>query len=344
MLQSLQILRGFAAIIVAIVHVWNDGFLPKLIIEFGEFGVDIFFVLSGFIMCLTVNVNRENEIANSSYFLYRRIIRIFPIYLICAIPLILFITRVDGFKGFYYYLGNLLLLPTFTSDPNYNLALPVGWTLVYEMFFYYIFAIFLLFMKNKKKLISSILLVLFLLVVLVQLFDYQGEKLHWVNFSYIIGDPLLLNFGMGIVSYFIFERFKDKFVINLYQGYLCLFLLSLISIFLIYLQFPRLVSNGIPSFLIILIFLFIPNSQLSSSFSKKLIFIGNASYSIYLTHFYFAFFKPKIYEIGGNYSLNESVVVNSYGIFSLISSIILGCIFYVMIEKPIIHFQEKRYK
>ncbi len=100
-LYSIQILRAYAAILVVISHVWNNGILPGTFNELGGFGVDIFFVISGFIMCLTVSLkNTKHE--NAKNFIVRRIIRIFPIYIICTIPLLLLNIRTDGIKDAYF--------------------------------------------------------------------------------------------------------------------------------------------------------------------------------------------------------------------------------------------------
>jgi peptidoglycan/LPS O-acetylase OafA/YrhL len=82
-LDSLQIIRAFAASLVAMCHIWNDGVLPGFVVDLGGFGVDLFFALSGFIMCLTVKLDTGTKGQNAELFLIRRITRIFPIYIIC---------------------------------------------------------------------------------------------------------------------------------------------------------------------------------------------------------------------------------------------------------------------
>lgn len=214
-IDSLQIMRGYAAVIVAMCHIWNDGWLPGTLVELGGSGVDLFFVLSGFIMCLTVKLNLQSKSDNALYFLKKRVVRIFPIYIICAIPLIIFNTYAEGPKSLYFYIGNLLLLPSFTNDPSYYYPLGPGWSLTYEMLFYYAFATFILLTANKKTLSLSLMIFLFALVITVRTLGLQGPQLGWVNFSFIIGDTMLINFGLGIVTYFIYDSFKNSVKINI---------------------------------------------------------------------------------------------------------------------------------
>lgn len=342
-IDSLQIIRGYAACLVAMCHIWNDGWLPGTFVELGGVGVDLFFVLSGFIMCLTVKLNKGSKFANAYLFFKKRVVRIFPIYLICTIPLILFVTKAEGMKSLYFYIGNMLLLPSFTDDPTYRLALPPGWTLVYELFFYYLFTVFLLFVSEKKRLLYMLIVALIGLVFIVQLFNLQGPQLSWVNFSYIIGDTMLINFALGMASYFIFEKYKDKFRIDIWKGIGLLVAFSLISMVFIYFGYPRFIANGIPAFFIILAFLFIDNRSIAnSSLMSRLTFLGDASYSIYLTHFYFAFFKLKVIAFVGNFIVNQNLLVNLVDIVLLSLSITAGYLFYRWVEKPLIRYFSKR--
>ncbi len=334
---SLQILRAYAAILVAICHIWNDGWLPKWFVNLGEYGVDVFFVLSGFIMSLTVKLNFDDKIKNSTVFILKRLIRIFPTYLIIAIPLLLFNIKAEGFKDLYFYFGNLTLLPSFTDDPDYKYVLGPGWTLCYEMLFYYLLAFLILFFDVKRKLLISCGIAILTIVFYVQVFNFQGPKLGWVNFSYIMGDPLLLNFSLGIISYFIYERFKNDLRISPYLGLVGIIAISLLAAYLIK-SYPddRFYAFGLPAFILVLIFLFIPLNE-HSYLTKKMVLIGDASYSIYLLHYYAAFFKPKVMLINNFLNMNLDLYLNLMDISLLLSSIIIGCIFYLKVEMTIVN-------
>lgn len=344
-IDSLQIIRCFAAILVVICHIWNDGWLPQIIVDLGGFGVDLFFVLSGFIMCLTVKLNMDNKVMNASHFLQKRIVRIFPIYIICAIPLLLFNIKAEGFKHLYYYIGNLLLLPSFYNDSTYAFVLGPGWSLAYEMLFYYTFAFFILFAKNKNMLLVMNSLFLFLLVVSIRIFNLQGPQLGWVNLNYIIGDTLLWNFGLGIVVYYIFIKLKDCVQFNIQSGLFFLVFLSTIAAALHSYGSPRFIAFGIPAFIIVSMFTLIKNYAGESTILKRLIYIGDASYSVYLIHYYFVFFKPKVLLLERFFNIGSNVFLNTVDILLVIGAIAGGCLFYIVIEQPIIkHLSQKHFQ
>lgn len=335
-IDSLQFIRAFAAILVANSHIWNDGILWGIINDFGGYGVDLFFVLSGFVMALTVKLNLNTNAQNAGNFLNRRITRIFPIYIVCVIPLLIYFTYKDGVQTLFFYLGNLLLLPSFDFDMTYRLVLGPGWTLIYEMFFYYVFSFILLFSNNKNKVLYAVLTVLFAMVLYVQFFHPEAEELWAISMLRMMGNPLLWNFACGILVYYIYERNKGKVDISLTKGLIYFAVLSCIAIVLLFFKFPRFVALGIPSFLIISIFVFINNRHFDNPWGRKLVFIGDASYSIYITHYYFELFRPQFYEWTGSMIYNQAVTRNLTAIFLVILAVVFGCIFYVLVEKPLI--------
>src|SRR5215469_11129143 len=72
LIANIQYLRAFAALAVVVVHATSrDGLQTSL--SFGKFGVDVFFVISGFIMC-------QITASDSSHFFVKRVIRIVPSY------------------------------------------------------------------------------------------------------------------------------------------------------------------------------------------------------------------------------------------------------------------------
>ncbi len=87
-LIGLQVLRGVAAFAVVVNHAVNEagnrGFTKAEVdVDFGGFGVDVFFVISGFIMIYS-NVGSFGKWSSVANFLMRRVIRIVPLYWIVA--------------------------------------------------------------------------------------------------------------------------------------------------------------------------------------------------------------------------------------------------------------------
>ena len=146
-LPGLQALRALAALAVVVFHAgrYIAGAVPDAAWRWGEFGVDVFFVVSGFVMMVATPPH-----ATWRVFVTRRAIRILPMYwlatlLMAALVLLapqLFVAAVVTPA---HLVQSLLLWP------HYNPGLPgevapllvPGWTLSYELYFYLVFALFL---------------------------------------------------------------------------------------------------------------------------------------------------------------------------------------------------------
>jgi peptidoglycan/LPS O-acetylase OafA/YrhL len=162
-LQSIQILRGMAALLVVIYHIRameilaigkNDlQELPLLngFISNGYAGVDLFFVISGFIM-VYVTEGMKPGIRSSLDFLFARVTRIYPLWWIFAGVMTLMFFMYNDFglgEGWQrvsqgqplipYLIKSFLLVPQ-----NAHPVLGVGWTLVHEIYFYVAFTFLLL--------------------------------------------------------------------------------------------------------------------------------------------------------------------------------------------------------
>ncbi|MFN7164842.1 MAG: acyltransferase family protein [Hyphomonas sp.] len=162
-LQSIQILRGFAALLVVIYHIRamealgiaNNGLTeaPLLngLITNGYAGVDLFFVISGFIM-VHVTTGLKAGLTSSLDFLFARVTRIYPLWWFFAgvMTLAFIVYNGLGFGAGWervsqgeplvpYIIKSFLLAPQ-----NAHPVLGVGWTLVHEMYFYLVFTFFML--------------------------------------------------------------------------------------------------------------------------------------------------------------------------------------------------------
>ncbi len=149
-LASLQALRGIAALLVLFTHLseqmtYRLGVHPfPSAIGSGRIGVDIFFVLSGFIMCWTSHNDFGIPGAWRS-FLHRRLLRVFPVYWMATLLVLLAGLLDERFcrvrdLGPEQLVLSLLLLPQ-TGAP----ILGQAWTLVHEVRFYLMFSLLLCF-------------------------------------------------------------------------------------------------------------------------------------------------------------------------------------------------------
>lgn len=148
-LKSIQVARGFAALAVVAFHATATqgkyfggvNILPGFF-DGGQAGVDLFFVISGFVMVLTTR-GRHTKPREVGKFLWNRFFRIYPtywVYFLLLIPVFLLMPsfinasqggRVDLFSSFF-------LLPSETLP-----LLLVAWTLTIELWFYVVFAVIL---------------------------------------------------------------------------------------------------------------------------------------------------------------------------------------------------------
>ncbi|MEL4377242.1 acyltransferase [Brucella cytisi] len=146
-LYSIQILRGLAATAVLIAHTIEHprAETNNAITMLGVFGVQLFFVISGFIIAY---VNADGPFRPGD-FLLRRVFRIVPLYWLCTITVFicalylpsLFKTTVPDVG---YFIKSLFFIPAATpGDPSdWRPIFKLGWSLNYELFFYLVFALF----------------------------------------------------------------------------------------------------------------------------------------------------------------------------------------------------------
>lgn len=150
-LNWIQSLRGLAALAVVFVHVryvlpdsW--GSLKSALVP-AAMGVDLFFVLSGFIMMLTTR-HCEGTIRYAASFVIKRWARIWPLYLVvCVLTLVLGPPLSKA--QFTAFLQGLFFYPVGIQNAPFYFSMPVAaaWTLTYEVYFYIVFAASLIFGK-----------------------------------------------------------------------------------------------------------------------------------------------------------------------------------------------------
>ena len=144
--SGLQLLRAVAALCVVAYHaaeMWRTKLSPggSVLWANAAGGVDIFFVISGFVMVLSAS-----RLAGVSHpgrvFLWSRLRRIVPLYWLCSGIRILglAVSGGAGRLGVSYCLASLLFLPVHDAAGFFKPVLPAGWTLSFEMLFYGLFA------------------------------------------------------------------------------------------------------------------------------------------------------------------------------------------------------------
>jgi exopolysaccharide production protein ExoZ len=189
---SIQYLRAVAAAGVVVHHALgppfvNNGFAAPTSI--GEAGVDLFFVISGFIIWVTTGARALSP----AEFVQHRVVRIVPLYWICTFAYLAMqlASRNTEAISLAALARSLLFIPTY--DPQLAQKISafyfLGWTLMYEMFFYALFAIVLLIPRPRQ--LASVIAALVCLSLLGAVVPFQG------GMSYAYTSPLLLEFVVG---------------------------------------------------------------------------------------------------------------------------------------------------
>jgi exopolysaccharide production protein ExoZ len=296
-LEAIQVLRAVAAIGVVFTHA-----ITRLSATFpgasddavftgaggqltvGDAGVDLFFVISGFIM-LHVHRNDFAQPGAPLRFMTRRILRIVPIYWFLttvALAFLIFAPQLftTHYKGIYlpWIVGSYLFLPIAPPDWNATPVVGVGWTLNYEMFFYAAFAGALLLPRRFG--LRLIFLGFGALVVLGTLCKPSAPLFNLVT------NWLLLDFLMGLA---IAWRLLSSG--RLSRTPICALIFIGIACLAATIVWPppeqgplRFMSWGIPAALIVfgMSSVNIPDGR----FAKFMSVLGDASYSIYLFQFF----------------------------------------------------------
>ncbi|KJC62763.1 hypothetical protein UP10_00880 [Bradyrhizobium sp. LTSPM299] len=314
-LLSIQYLRAFAAFGVVIFHAQGLTYGRALVI--GSAGVDVFFVVSGFVMW-TVNAYRRQTPAD---FLLNRITRIVPMYWFATLS---FVFAAITFPALFprlvvstsHTFASLFFVPM--RSPSNGEIWPVvvpGWTLNCEMFFYAIFAL-ALFLESIKRLIF--LAAAFSALSLVG-HIYTGSSPLIIFYS----DPIMLEFLSGIL---LGRAFEQDRLPQLRWGYVALtvgLLLFLVSARLD-IESPRIVFWGIPAFLLVAGAVILEEKR-NVLFVPALAVLGDASYSIYLTH---TFTISAIEKFKAHFS------PASFFVASLILSALIGLAAWRLFERP----------
>jgi exopolysaccharide production protein ExoZ len=274
---SIQYLRGCAALMVVFFHlelqlhrVGYQGYWPGSL----DRGVDIFFVISGFIMWITT-VKGVTPLE----FYRRRFLRIVPLYwLLTSVVLVLLVTFPSSVQSgrfdIWHVVGSYLFFPVVhpVAGVMQPLLIP-GWTLNYEMFFYAIFGLGLFLPTLPRLIVVSTILCGLALVPLL-----TGPMLPTAAQFYT--SDIILEFSFGIALGWLCSggaSFSARF------AWPC-FLIGVVAIATVGDGTPhRGLSVGVPAFLVVAGAIMIERLHgLPNIHSLHL--LGNASYSVYLSH------------------------------------------------------------
>ncbi|WP_256009568.1 acyltransferase family protein [Desertivirga xinjiangensis] len=315
-LQDIHFLRAFASLAVCAFHLFlgNGKLFPensilKSAISYGYLGVEIFFILSGFIICYALPKDYSHN--NTARFLLKRLIRIEPPFIISIALLLVLnlisyhVTNNDYTIDWINILLHVAYINNFGVGEYLNV---VYWTLGIEFQFYILIAIIFPFIRQFLSLV--LLLVSFIGISYIQ-----------VPHNVLVITPYLPIFGIGVLIFFF--RTEKKFTIK--------WLIPLLSLLLLHVF----VHNGQPTFwacvfcCLVLFFW---------RFSNKIIkFFSTISFSLYLTH---VVIGGKAINLGLRFAETLSKRYLLFAI-SFVFSISFAYIFYFFVEKPAMALAKK---
>ncbi len=338
-LNLIQVFRGVASVLVLLAHGdlifnqnLNQDFLFK-IFTFGGSGVDFFFVLSGFII-FYVHKSDIGHRSKLKSFLFKRFTRIYPIYWV------ILTLKMSASFFFSYDLDanqrNLLeIIKAFLLFPQdreilSSSFLGVSWTLSFEIFFYLLFSLLIAF-KPKFSFPIIIAWLLGTFGHFIGIFKIPQESL----LLQFIFNPSNLEFALGCLAAYLLSRYKIGYGMAFISIGAFLYTLSAIDYYYNLTELSHVITFGIPSTLLVI-------GAVSLEMSKKvnvpslLIYIGNASYSIYLMHGFvinnLTKFVFKIYP-----DITENLfILNIFGLIVAVIALMFGCAVYSFIEKPLV--------
>lgn len=323
---SIQYLRAIAALMVVFHHAreqfsWVKDAYPT---EIGGAGVDVFFVVSGFIMVFITFAKPTTP----NDFLMRRIIRIVPLYWIFTLLLVALVLLAPSlFRSVRFEPGHviqsLLFIPHYGPDGRLNPILSLGWTLNYEMFFYLVFAS-LFFLRQSIRI--AVIAAIFAGLVVAGMV-YPGKSGFW----HFLTNSVLLEFVFGMALADLVTR-----GIRISRGpSLLLFLAGLVNFVLVGWLMPenlliRAVEFGAPAILMAAGLVFLERAG-GLGQVKGLRIIGDASYSLYLSHI---FTLGALRWIWSRLDLPESALL--FTLAGLVACTAAGVIIHLLVERPIL--------
>lgn len=325
-LYNLQVLRAFACLVVALGHITiplpilNES--PDGIFGHGPCGVDVFFVISGFIMVYTT---RSGNISPWS-FAHHRLARIVPLYWLttftifgaCSIAPSLF-PNTD--KSTAHLIASLLFLPAESSPTN-----PVGWTLNYEMFFYALFMLGMFYNRGALRVAIPCTA-----IVILAIFGLVSAGTFPVAF---LTRPIALEFVFGIAVAFVVVRAPT---LNSYI-YLTATAAAIIIMFACpyplegYPDYYRVLVWGIPATVLVYSAISLERIGIVLRYAP-IILVGEASYAIYLTHYPIAQLLKKF-----PLPLGSTFVAVIMIVATMCTIIAVGVIAYFLLDKPLSRF------
>lgn len=310
-IKALTGIRGLAAFAVMMLHFNLQNFLPEFFhtaVNHGYLAVDLFFILSGFIMTLSYARFFENAptFKTYKYFLLLRIARVFPLYFICVGITIIGFYLVPAWDHHEIAITahdiarNLTMTQSWGGSRSY---LTPSWSISTEFFAYLLFpALFYLIFKTSATIRKTIILLcmfnLFILAIIPDDFinfrrDDRGVLNIWNEFTFGPLSRCIVEFTLGMLTYHFYKTHKiseikhfSKLAVGIPVLFIILYLVPGTSVGLALLFMPIIILLTQKDLMI---------SKICAS--KPIYYLGTISYSLYLLHTMTYWVKPEIFAL-----------------------------------------------
>lgn len=354
MINNIQIMRCIAATVVVLAHSgWTAYGVSHQITNLGGIGVDIFFIVSGFIMPYVVfgglYHDKSTAVVNSGTFFVRRLVRIWPLYFLSTVAVLILSAFVSkclhpDVDLAYMYNPSKFSLSWFLESLTFTHwhrppLLAIGWTLQLEFVFYTFFAAVIA-IKHIKIDLIEIIFGLFVLIsnIIVNAKGTSG-LVSYMPFLLVFSQPMMIEFLFGMILYRFYSKnivLPTKLSILILIVALPIFAFLSLTDFFGYLNLIsplvlRTILWGGTAFFIVWAALSLEKMFVLNRFTQTLLLLGDASYSLYLVHWLTI---PFITFIFTRYNLYASVNMYIYLILNFLICQKIALMVHIKIEKP----------
>ncbi|AMR32870.1 hypothetical protein A0256_16315 [Mucilaginibacter sp. PAMC 26640] len=351
-IRSLTGVRGLAALFVAVFHFYKFAILTpeangsifytnsylSSFLGHGYLSVDLFFILSAFVMTLSSRRLFENGFTKSNYalFMKKRWIRIYPSYFI--VLLYGYLVQHHGGRTPNFIVSLTLLNILF----GVSFMIPHLWSLTAEWITYLLYPLLLKLCRNARNVNWNYILIfigiLFLYIVALYRWKYIDPPFMLEIYQ---GYPCLLkcfaDYLLGIAAFGLYDQDKLNFLSSPKYS------VGVVVLILVSLLFAKLDLLTILLFVFLIIAIVRRNVVSIFLGSKIIYFFGEISYPLYLINFMVYLKLRDMNVLLGPYISDNYRLYILFAIFMFLS-IFIAYLFHILIEKPLLNFFNKRLK
>jgi exopolysaccharide production protein ExoZ len=296
---------------------------PSFDTAMGACGVDVFFVISGFVIAMSAE-----RAVSARTFMMDRVLRVLPLYFVVSAAFVA--KRVLSGEGLTADLvvNSVLFLPLLEMDDYSGTVHPYGWSIAYEMWFYGLLALLLGTVAKTGAAAAMLCAAILAVGCVVTSLVYDGA---WLLPRFVFG-PLVLEFAAGCALYL----YRDKLTSHVRYAWAVLPMCLIALPFTSYLGYPmEIIGRADMSYARVLIwgglavsvFVIFYTAEKTVRWPRWLIALGTASYSIYMIQ---PFVVPAVRQL----ALTGSARVAAFFALSTLG----GWLMYLWFERPLLVF------